>query len=95
MENLNVKTVGEQVFLEIKDSVTINNVTELKNILEDMFYYKFIVIDLSDISEIDSAGFILIWFFIENLKKREINFEIRNISDAIRNLSKTYNLELR
>lgn len=94
MENLNLNTIAGQTNVELSGSITIRNVLDLKKEFDALLYNKNLLINLSYISEIDSAGFQLIWLFIEELRKREIGFKVQEISEPLQNILAIYNLEL-
>ncbi|MCX8083510.1 MAG: STAS domain-containing protein [Calditerrivibrio sp.] len=84
---------GNCSVIKFLDSLTIHNVAEIKAMLEGCTFTEKIIIDLSEVNEMDSAGFQLLYAFIEDLIKNNYDFMISSKSDIIKNFESTYRLE--
>lgn len=83
-----------KILLKFSESVTIHNVSDTKSALDKIELEEAIKVDLADVSEIDSAGFQLIYTYLRDLRRSGLKVEFIGLSESIKNFCSTYNLEL-
>lgn len=92
---MQLETKEEEGILKIKifPSLSISKVNEFKEELIKYFNAEKISFDLSELSEIDSAGLQLLYTFIRDRKNNGMHSDFSAISDSVKNLIETYRLE--
>lgn len=78
----------------ISESLTINDVSSIKNQLEELFTGESIIFDLSQLSEFDSAGLQLLYTFKRDREKEGLNTKFEVLSDVVNTFLQTYKMEL-
>jgi anti-anti-sigma factor len=93
MPNVVIETENDKIILRFPEFLTIHSVQEVKNELVNVTdNFTDVFLDLSDITEIDSAGFQLLYALIREIRKKGI-CEIA-ASESVKNMFSTYNVEL-
>lgn len=89
-----LKSVDGKILLKFSESITIHNVSDTKSALDNVNLEHFVKVDMTEIAEMDSAGFQLIYTYIRDLRRSGIVVEFVGLSDSVKNFCSTYNLEL-
>lgn len=85
-----------KVILRPKGDINFSNSESLKNVLFEVFNddYKEVIIDFTEVENIDSEGLGRLLLFHKKLKENDGTLVIRNIeSDYIKQIFKTINLD--
>lgn len=78
----------------ITESLTINEVSSIKNELEEFFTVENLILDLSQLSEFDSSGLQLLYTFKRDREKEGLTTKFEALSDIVNTFLQTYKMEL-
>ncbi len=89
-----IKSEDGKILLKFSESITIHNVSDTKSVLDKVEVEEGVKVDFTEVAEIDSAGFQLLYTFLRDLRRSGVMVEFIGLSEPIKNFCSTYNLEL-
>ncbi len=87
---------GNGLRLHVEGDVTIYTVTELKEqLVEDIYDYSNIEIDMKSVTKIDTSGYQLLLLLEKETVKQDKKISILNPSEDVKRIFKLYNKEIK
>lgn len=80
--------------VKIDGSLTISDVVGVKEELSKLINSSNLNLDLSEINEFDSSGLQLLYTFVRDKRKEGVKVTLGGISEIVKNMLKTYNIEI-